>query len=226
MSGKINWRFRLYRWACQRLYDELAWTYDLIAWLVSCGRWSQWRRAALAPLLTNQSAEQPRILELGFGTGELLVELAQRTNAVYGLELSSAMQQVTSLKLQRHGVAVPRVQAEAPQLPFANESFAGIVATFPTDYILKPATLQECARLLTPASPQNGLAAGRLVIVGLWVTLRPRWLQRLVPFFYGEPSTEWLQELVQRCEVAGLQGEVTTHQDGCFAVSMVILHKV
>ncbi|MCS6844103.1 MAG: hypothetical protein NZ528_07260, partial [Caldilineales bacterium] len=54
---------RLYLWATQRLYNEFAWAYDAVAWLVSGGRWDRWRRLAL-----DYVVGQP-ILEVGFGTG-------------------------------------------------------------------------------------------------------------------------------------------------------------
>ncbi len=62
---------RLYLWATHRLYNELAWSYDLAAWIVSAGRWDRWRRMAL-----DYVTQQP-VLEVGFGTGELLLAMAR-----------------------------------------------------------------------------------------------------------------------------------------------------
>ena len=33
----LNWIGRLYLWACHRLYNEFAWAYDWVSWLVSLG---------------------------------------------------------------------------------------------------------------------------------------------------------------------------------------------
>lgn len=54
-----------YYWLAERLYNELAWAYDPVSWLVSLGQWDVWRKGAL-DYLTGK-----RILEIGFGTGEL-----------------------------------------------------------------------------------------------------------------------------------------------------------
>ena len=101
---KTSWITRLYLWACQRLYYEFAWSYDLVSWLVSAGRWDTWRCAALAYLRVEGSTQQDmdyRVLEIGFGTGELLVTMAQHGFTIYGLELSHVMQRVTQGKITR-----------------------------------------------------------------------------------------------------------------------------
>jgi ubiquinone/menaquinone biosynthesis C-methylase UbiE len=67
----MTWFARLYLWATHRLYDEFAWAYDLASWLVSLGRWSGWRRRALDHVVGQ------RVLEVGFGTGGLLLELRE-----------------------------------------------------------------------------------------------------------------------------------------------------
>src|SRR5512139_3469830 len=89
----------IYLWMCHRLYNEFAWTYDTAASLVSLGRWDEWRREALAYL-----PEHGPVLEIGFGTGELLPALAARPGRVYGLEPSPAMQTITRRKLRRRGL--------------------------------------------------------------------------------------------------------------------------
>lgn len=158
---------RLYLWACERLYAELAWSYDLVSWLVSFGHWSSWR-ATLLPYLG-----KGRILEIGFGTGTLLTTMAQQERDVIGLELSTAMHNQTTRKLFQHRLIVPRVQSPAQQMPFADGSFDTIIATFPSDYITERATLAECARLLrcpTVTEQGNVIASGGRLFVILGVT--------------------------------------------------------
>jgi len=134
---------RLIRWLFHRLYHELAWSYDLIAWLVSAGHWQRWVEAAVPSL-------HGRVLELGCGPGYLQRALAERPDVV-GIDSSPAM-------LRRAARFTRRlVQADARQLPFADASFDTVCATFPAEYILDPATHAEIRRVLAPN--------GQLVIV-------------------------------------------------------------
>ena len=72
-------------WLAERLYNELAWAYDPASWLISLGKWAAWRKEVL-PFIAGR-----QVLEIGFGTGELIIELARRGFAVYGLERSQTM---------------------------------------------------------------------------------------------------------------------------------------
>jgi ubiquinone/menaquinone biosynthesis C-methylase UbiE len=141
----------LYIWAYDRLYHELAWGYDLVSWFVSLGRWDSWRRAAL------RFVRGERVLEVGFGTGELLPLLAVKAERAVGLEASAAMHRVTTRKLTRRHVKVLRAQGTAQRLPFADTSIDSIVCTFPAGFILDPAAHVEFARVLRPG--------GRLIVV-------------------------------------------------------------
>jgi ubiquinone/menaquinone biosynthesis C-methylase UbiE len=149
-------------WATHRLYNELAPLYDLAAWLVSAGNWAEWRRTAL------EYVADGRVLEVGFGTGELLTELAQRGVSVYGLELSWAMHGVTARKLRRRGLSPPRLRGRVQALPFVDGCMDTIVSTFPAEYILDSDALGEMQRVLRrPHGPDD--PGGRLVIVGMAV---------------------------------------------------------
>ena len=133
------------------LYRELAWSYDLVAWLVSCGQWQNWGRAAL-PYLVGE-----RVLELGHGPGHLLVTLAQEGFQTVGLDLSPQMGQLARRHLRQARQTLTLVRGRAQTLPFPACTFDSIVATFPTPYIVEPATLAEAVRTLRPR--------GRLVVV-------------------------------------------------------------
>jgi ubiquinone/menaquinone biosynthesis C-methylase UbiE len=142
---------KLSRWLFRLLYNQLAWTYDGVSWAVSLGKWRYWQRAAI-PRMTGQ-----RVLEVAFGTGNLLIDLAQAGYCTYGLELSPYMIRIASRKLQRRELAVPLCQGRVQMLPFADQTFDSIVATFPTNFIYDPASLSEMDRVLRPN--------GKLVIV-------------------------------------------------------------
>jgi ubiquinone/menaquinone biosynthesis C-methylase UbiE len=141
----------LYTFLYRQLYTRFAWAYDGVSWLVSLGRWDSWRRVAL-DFVTGES-----VLEVGFGTGELLAEMAARGMAVTGLEASAAMHNITTRKLTAQRVSARRVQGLAQRLPFADTSFDTIVATFPAGFITGLESHREFARVLRPG--------GRLVLV-------------------------------------------------------------
>ena len=178
----------LYLWACERLYHELAPSYDLVSRLVSAGAWPQWRRLALGYV------RGARLLEIGFGTGELMAEATGRGWQVTGLELSPAMQAVAAARL---GLAAPCVQARAQAMPFANGAFDSVLATFPAPYILEADTLHECRRVLR--------GGGRLVVGGLWVRPARPGLRPLAPLFYADPPPAQLAAISCRLQEAGFQ---------------------
>lgn len=147
------WLARLYLWLTERLYNEFTWTYDLVSWLVSLGKWDSIRKS----VLEYQGGEP--VLEIGFGTGELLLELGRRNIHAIGLERSPAMQRQTRNKMRHLGVWEPCVLAETQHMPFCDQSFKTIFSTFPAGYILDLLTWYEARRLL-----QKG---GQFVVVGI-----------------------------------------------------------
>lgn len=142
----------LVRWAFQRFYHEFAWTYDVVAWMVSRGLWRRWTYAALPYV-------EGRVLELGCGTGYVQHALAAHRGAenVVGLDASPHMLNLTRRRVRRAGFAVTLLRAVSQALPFASATFHSVLATFPSEYILHPDTLTEIRRVL--------VTTGRLVIV-------------------------------------------------------------
>ncbi len=137
-------RYRLLRWGFGLLYNQLAWTYDAVAWLVSLGQWQTWTRCVL-PFLRGS-----RVLELAHGTGNLLPELAAAGHRPTGFDLSPAMGRIAGRKLTRQGLAVPLTRGMAQILPFPAGTFDSAVSTFPAAFILDPLALSEVHRVLAP----------------------------------------------------------------------------
>ena len=158
------------------LYHELAWTYDLVAWIVSFGQWKVWGRAAIPHV------QGPRVLELAHGPGHLLAAMTRTGFAPVGLDLSPQMGRLARARLLRAYPAMNRradtarpaqaawsqstqsrvstpglVLARAQAMPFRSSSFNSVVSTFPAEFIVQAETLKEIARVM-----QDG---GRAVVV-------------------------------------------------------------
>lgn len=202
---------RLYLWATRRLYNEFAWSYDLVAWIVSGGRWDRWRRMAL-----DHVVDQP-VLEVGFGTGELLLEMIRRGWQVIGVDLSPAMHRVTSRKLRRRGLWVLRAQTRSQTLPFPDDFFAAIVSTFPAEYVVDPASLREFWRVLRPG--------GRLVIAGLVVQRSgPAW-SRGSALVFGDAPAHPVDAQQARLAAAGFETRLVLRDDPPWQVPVIIAEK-
>ncbi|MCR4406023.1 MAG: methyltransferase domain-containing protein [Anaerolineae bacterium] len=146
----------LVRWGFHLLYNQFAWTYDVVSWLVSLGNWRRWQRAAI-PYLPGE-----RVLDLAFGTGNLLIDLAGAGYRPYGLDLSPYMVRIARRKLRRRGLDVPLCRGWAQALPFTDGAFDAVVSTFPAEFILQPSTLREVARVLRPGGRAVVVAEARL----------------------------------------------------------------
>jgi ubiquinone/menaquinone biosynthesis C-methylase UbiE len=133
---------RLLRWAFARFYREFAWTYDVVAWIVSRGLWRHWIVAVVPQLRGN------RVLELGSGTGYLQLALFKHGISTIGLDASPQMLRLARRKVAQAGGSAVLLRGHAQHLPFPNSSFSDIVATFPAEYIVERATIDEAWRVL------------------------------------------------------------------------------
>jgi ubiquinone/menaquinone biosynthesis C-methylase UbiE len=150
------------------LYHEFAFTYDLVAATVSFNRWKDWVMSAL-PFV-----EGRRVLEIGHGPGHLQRVLLSRGLVAVGIDESAQMSRLAQRNLRR-GASSPASSSPssvshashsvfhvsqlgyaqtnltrgiAQQLPFPDETFDTVVATFPAEYIFDPKTLTEARRVL------------------------------------------------------------------------------
>ncbi len=139
------------RWFFRMLYHPFAWSYDVVAWIVSAGRWNGWVATA------KDVVEGPAVLELGHGPGHLQLHLIKKGLSTYGLDESDQMSRQALRRITQHGFTPNLSRGDVRALPFPAKSFQTVVATFPSEYIIAPETLGEVKRVLAPG--------GRLVVL-------------------------------------------------------------
>jgi len=111
--------------------------------------------------------EGEHVLEIGFGTGQALMQIAQSTGKsghVYGVDISEGMAQISREKLSDHGISkrVSLVLGDASMLPFSTGSVEAIFISFTLElfHTMDIAhVLEECHRALK--------SQGRICIVSL-----------------------------------------------------------
>ena len=114
----------------ERLFDEIASTYDLLNRLLSLGLDRGWRRQAVRALTPFQPR---RILDLACGSGDLAVAaLALDPESITAADTSPRMLEIAAAKIagNRKGRRVTLVLAAAEALPFADGSFDAVIVGF------------------------------------------------------------------------------------------------
>jgi ubiquinone/menaquinone biosynthesis C-methylase UbiE len=164
---------RLVAFGFRLLYNEMAFTYDAVSWVVSLGDWRAWQFAALNFL----PSAPARVLELAHGTGHLQKRLLEEGFCTVGLDVSRSMSQITAERIEQHNLPMRLVLGRGQALPFASSTFDAVVCTFPTQFIFESDTLHECRRVLR--------AEGVLVVVLNGVLTRRGVVERLIDRAYA-----------------------------------------
>jgi ubiquinone/menaquinone biosynthesis C-methylase UbiE len=210
----------LLRFFFRLLYHQFAFTYDLVAATVSFNRWKNWVQSVI-PFI-----EGDRILEMGHGPGHLQRILRSRGLLAVGIDESAEMGRLAKRNLARAGYSqiqtassrpsrkpaqldiaytkVDLIRGIAQALPFPDEAFDTIVATFPTEYITESATLTEVKRCL--------VKGGRLVVLPVALPKNPflDWLFRVTHQSPVEALDIVKSNLKQPFVTAGFTTEIKT----------------
>jgi ubiquinone/menaquinone biosynthesis C-methylase UbiE len=144
----------------RRYYDRIARIYDMMADASEAPA----RQEGLS-LLAVKPGE--KVLEVGFGTGHCLVDLAKLvgpTGKVYGIDIADAMVELARANLTRVGLAdrVELTCGDGETLPYAAASMDAIFMSFTLELFDTPEIpkfLAECKRVLKPG--------GRIGVVGM-----------------------------------------------------------
>jgi ubiquinone/menaquinone biosynthesis C-methylase UbiE len=200
------------------LYTQMAWTYDLVAAVVSVGMWNSWVRSALAYL------DGPRVLELGHGPGHLQIAFSQRAKGlpntqITGLDKSKQMGRLAYRRLSSQGFEPRLVHGDARTLPFPSESFNQVVATFPSEYISSADTLEEVRRVLAPG--------GQLIVLPVaWITGQGL-LHRLAAKLFQATgqAPEWDDRYLEPARERGFEVQVERHTIKASEVLVLVISK-
>ena len=150
------------------LYDWLAWLYDGVDWFTG-NTAHRLRRRALAYLPPAGS----RVLEVGFGSGRLHLELAARY-AMAGLDLAPGMARLARRRLDARGLRSCVCVGNVYALPWLDGYFDAVLATFAfSAFPDAERALDEMVRVTRrpeqrPESvegPAEGWPGGRVIIV-------------------------------------------------------------
>jgi len=80
------------------------------------------------------STKGRRLLEVGYGSGVFLRELARHTEEVFGIDIHERVPEVTAV-LARHGVLASLVSGSVESLPFPDAHFDRIVAVSSLEFV-------------------------------------------------------------------------------------------
>ncbi|MGE3818691.1 MAG: class I SAM-dependent methyltransferase [Isosphaeraceae bacterium] len=152
------------------------------------------------------------VLEVGCGTGGLLVAAARRGRDVTGVEIASRWLVVARRRLSDHGLRVPLLVAEAERLPWPDASFACVVADSLIEHLDDPSiAFREWVRVLKPGGTLLLWSPNRFSIatdphLGLWGL---GWLPRAwVPSYLRlRGKKEWPPRTRSAAEAARLARE-------------------
>lgn len=177
------------------LYHPFAFVYDLVAATVSFGQWENWI-AEIVPFIKGT-----RVLELGHGPGHL-----QRIFHAHGFDSAALDESAQMGILAKHRLSSAHKLSRgvAQQIPFANNSFDTVAATFPTEYIVDARTLSEIKRCL--------VSRGRLVVMP---AAYPRsrflqWLYQVTGETQSELSESLKAKIIEPFIKAGFETEIQT----------------
>lgn len=209
----------LLRLAFRLLYNEFAFTYDLVSWTVSVGQWQQWQRQVI-PRIVGE-----RVLEVAHGTGDLQIDLAAAGYKPVAFDLSPDMGRIAKRKLARRSLFPLFVRGNVQALPFPSNQFTTIVSTFPAEFIVDPQAEREFYRVLAPG--------GRVVFVPAASIIPAHIADRLAQWLFDvtgqsvapQPGGGWPPKLFQSYRNAGFEIKIESVKLPRSMVWVVIANK-
>ena len=165
--------------AVQNMFDRIAGRYDLLNRVISFRLDTWWRAQAIRTVL---SGENPSIVDLGTGTGDLAFNAARITKGkarIIGLDFS--LQMVRRAQSKRagapHGSSTAFIQGSAVAAPLRDRTFDGAMTAFVLRNVSDlPVFFAEAFRVLKPR--------GKLVSLDMFPPSPGRFAKLYAIYFY------------------------------------------
>jgi ubiquinone/menaquinone biosynthesis C-methylase UbiE len=132
----------------------------------------RWRFRMMLQLLGQRRYES--LLEIGYGSGVFMPELAQHTRRLTGIDIHDRHREVEEVLL-RNGVAADLHRASMANMPFPDGAFDCVVAVSAMEFVDDiDSACAEIRRVLTPGGQFVVITPGHspLLDFGLWVLTR------------------------------------------------------
>lgn len=138
-----------------RAYHAWPRFYENLNQLLSLGQYEKWQSKAFEDLSGR------KILEIGVGPGNLLLEMAKKGYIVTGIELRSGMSYEARRKAKEAGFDVDILHQSVYRMPFKDETFDCVVLTFVLAEIVDlDRAITEMKRVLKPKGKIIVIAGG------------------------------------------------------------------
>jgi demethylmenaquinone methyltransferase/2-methoxy-6-polyprenyl-1,4-benzoquinol methylase len=153
----------------REMFAGIANRYDLLNHLLSGNTDKRWRRLVAKRLHESLAMDGARALDVACGTGDLSVELAERTGArIVGTDFCRPMLEIAARKARANvSSEIPFVEGDALKLPFAGSSFDAVTIAFGLRNLASVEVgLKELRRVLKPGGRAAILEFSSPVIPG------------------------------------------------------------
>lgn len=122
--------------------DHAAWNFSGLTGYVSKQRFN------LIEKLLPRGESAHKVLEIGYGSGIFMPELAHYSKKLYGIDVHNKSNEVAEI-LHKHGVDVELVQGDAAHMPFESDFFNVVVSISALEFVADlPGAVAEIARVL------------------------------------------------------------------------------
>lgn len=112
-----------------------------------------------------------KLLEIGYGSGVFMPELAQRCDELHGIDIHPHAVKVQA-RLAEHGVTAQLVSGSAEALPYDDHSFSAAIAVSSLEFVPNAAAAaREIRRVLKPDGCLVLVTPGRSPLVDLGLKL-------------------------------------------------------
>ena len=117
----------------EKMFNEIAFRYDLLNQLLSFGIHKRWRRKAIQLLKSEIRNPKSEILDVATGTGDFAIDAAKlNPEKIIGIDISEDMLAIGRKKVEEKKLSriIELTKADSENLPFENNSFDAATVGF------------------------------------------------------------------------------------------------